>query len=86
MCGKHSYLPAKRRCLPECVVQTTDRVESWEEAHRRGCVQGEREELLHGQRGLDGGHGGTHQGGHEAILTCVTCRRGGGNDSNVLEG
>lgn len=53
----------------------THRVKSWEKADRWRRVQRNREKLLHAQRGLDSGQSWTHQGRHEAILTCVTCRR-----------
>lgn len=55
----------------------THRVESWEEADGRGCVQRDREELLHAHGVLDRRQGWTHQSGQEAILTCVTWREGG---------
>lgn len=66
---------SKGRLIGSRDARETHRVESREEADRRGRIQWKREELLHAQWGLDGRHGGAHQGGHEAILTCVTCRR-----------
>lgn len=53
----------------------THRVEAREEADGRGRVQREGKELLDGQSGLDSGQRGAYQSGHQAILTCVTCRR-----------
>lgn len=55
----------------------THRVESREEADGGGCIQREREELLHAHGGLDRREGWTHQSRQEAILTCVTWRREG---------
>lgn len=60
----------------KCRNAETDRVESGEESHRRCSVQGEREEVLHAQRGRDGRHVGSHQRGNQTVLTAVTCRRG----------